>query len=80
MSLNGTELGEVIIENPTGGGPRVRNLRLTERCGGAVLRSDEVQAQRPERTGIKTSEQADPLLRPANSAGFVPALMWSRVD
>ena len=30
MSLDGTELGEVIIENPTGGRPRVRNLRLTE--------------------------------------------------
>lgn len=80
MDLNGIELGEVIIENPTGGQTSRAESPSHRRCGGAVLRSDEVQAQRPERTGIKTSEQADPLLRPANSAGFVPALMWSRVD
>lgn len=77
--VDGTELGEVIIENPTG------NVSRTEapshrRCGGAVLRSDEMRGQETERARIKCAEQAGSLSRPADSAGFVPALMWSRVD
>lgn len=80
MGLNETELSEVIIENPTGEDFPCGISVSPKNVEVVVLRSDEMHVQGTERTRIKSLEQAGPLLRPADSARFVPALMWSRVD